>query len=256
MTKRAEPKAGRGTGDSRIAATRVVAGNRYANIFVAKEVDRNPFADPEVAAGYEAWYQTAGRRADRLEKELLRRLLDEFPLAHTLLEAGCGTGHFTRWFKEQALQVVGLDLALPMLTEAVGLDGVPYVCSDAHALPFPDDAIDLVALITTLEFIRDPVWALHEALRTARQGLILGVLNRHSPLGWQRKQQGGAVWATARFFTPAELIQLLQRVAMRPVRITWQTTLWPFWPRPLPLPWGGFIGMSVQVGLEVGDKRR
>lgn len=211
-----------------------------------KEVKHNPFADPTTVAGYEAWYQTAGRRADRLEKELLRQLLDRFPSAHSLLEAGCGTGHFTRWFKEQELQVFGLDLALPMLAEAVTLDGVPYVCGDAHRLPFTDEAFDVVALITSLEFVSNPDQALLEALRTARQGLILGVLNRHSLLGWQRKRQGGSLWATARFFTPAELVQLLQRVARRPMHITWQTTLWPIWPGALPLPWGGFIGMAIQ----------
>jgi ubiquinone/menaquinone biosynthesis C-methylase UbiE len=233
----------------------VGAGNRCPSTFATKEVDRNPFTDPEIAAGYEAWYQTTGRRADRLEKQLLGRLLDDFPSAYTLLEAGCGTGHFTRWFKEQALQGVGLDLALPMLTETVSLDGVSYVCGDAHALPFPDEAFDLVALITTLEFIDDPVRVLREALRIARQGLILGVLNRHSPLGWQRKREGGTVWGAARFFTPAELIGLIHQVAMQPVRITWQTTLWPLWSGPLPLPWGGFIGIAVQVGLEAGGDR-
>lgn len=211
--------------------------------FMVKEISRNSFADPVVAASYEAWYQTAGRRAKRLERELLRQLLDGFPSAHLLLEAGCGTGHFTRWFKEQELQVIGLDLAFPMLTEAVGLDGVPYACGDAHALPFADNAFDLVALVTTLEFVADPVQALLEALRIARQGLILGILNRHSLLGWQRRHEGGPVWETARFFTPLELVQLLQQVARRPVQITWQTTLWP---GALPLPWGGFIGMAVQ----------
>ena len=35
----------------------------------------NPFVDPALVAGYETWYQTAGRRADRLEKDLLARLL-------------------------------------------------------------------------------------------------------------------------------------------------------------------------------------
>lgn len=211
---------------------------------MVKEI--NPFADPAIAAGYEAWYQTTGRRADRLEKELLRQLLDGFPSAHSLLEAGCGTGHFTRWFKKQELQVLGLDLALPMLAEAVTLDGVPYVCGDAHTLPFTDEAFDVVALVTTLEFVSNPDRALLEALRTARQGLILGVLNRHSLLGWQRKRQGGPLWGAARFFTPGELVYLLRRVAGRPVQITWQTTLWPIWPGALPLPWGGFIGMAVQ----------
>jgi SAM-dependent methyltransferase len=229
--------------------------DRHESAAAVRAVDQNPFADSAIAAGYEAWYQATGRRADRLEKELLGRLLAEFPSARTLLEAGCGTGHFTRWFKGKALQAAGLDLALPMLAEAVNLDGIPYVCGDTHRLPFPDDSFDLVALITTLEFIRDPVQVLHEALRIARLGLILGVLNRHSLLGWQRKREGGALWGSARCFTPAELIRLLHQAAPGRIRIIWRTTLWPFWSGSLPLPWGGFIGMAVQVGPETGGDK-
>ncbi|MFW5943129.1 MAG: class I SAM-dependent methyltransferase [Chloroflexota bacterium] len=213
---------------------------------MAGEFEHNPFADPAVVDGYEAWYQGAGRQADRQEKELLRQLLAHFPAAHSLLEVGCGTGHFTRWFKEQSLQALGLDLAPPMLAEAVDLDGLPYLCANAHALPFAGDAFDLVALITTLEFVSDPRQALREALRVARQGVILGVLNRHSLLGRQRAREGGAVWGAARFYTVGELVRLLRAVARRPLTITWRTTLWPLWPGALPLPWGGFIGMAVQ----------
>lgn len=79
------------------------------------QVSNNPFADPARVARYENWYQTTGRRADRLEKALLRRLLVNFKSAHTILEVGCGTGHFTRWFNELGLYAVGLDVSPPML---------------------------------------------------------------------------------------------------------------------------------------------
>lgn len=70
----------------------------------------SPFFEPAIVAGYEAWYETSGRRADRLEKALLGRLLADFPQARTLLEVGCGTGHFTRWCDEQGWRAIGLDL--------------------------------------------------------------------------------------------------------------------------------------------------
>jgi len=149
----------------------------------------NPFTNPTIVAGYEAWYETSGRRADRLEKALLKRLLAGFSRARTLLEVGCGTGHFTRWFGEQGLQAMGLDLSAPMLAEAVRLGGQLYVQGDALALPFRAEAFDLVALITTLEFVTDPVQVLSEATRVARHGLILGVLNRQSLLAWRRKRE-------------------------------------------------------------------
>lgn len=159
----------------------------------------NSFANPDAILDYEAWYQTRGRRADHLEKAFLKRLLARFPQARSLLEIGCGTGHFTRWFGEQGLQSWGVDLSLPMLAEAVRLGSPPCVRGDSLAFPFSSQAFDLVALITTLEFLADPVRALGEALRVARQGVLLGVLNRHSlcVLFDQR--------------TSAELIELVQQ---------------------------------------------
>ena len=206
----------------------------------------NPFDNPALAKGYEAWYETPGRRADRLEKTLLRWLLAHFSSVHTLLEVGCGTGHFTRWFKEQGLQATGLDISAPMLVEANRLSKLPYVRGDALDLPFPSGGFDVVALITTLEFVPDPVLALTEALRVARYGLILGVLNHQSILGRQLRREGEPVWEKARFFKLAELVQEVRKAAAETVTIAWQTTLWPVWPGMLPLPWGGFIGMAVQ----------
>jgi ubiquinone/menaquinone biosynthesis C-methylase UbiE len=215
----------------------------------------NPFTIPEVVAGYEAWYETTGRRADRLEKALLRRLIAEFPEALTILEVGCGTGHFARWFSAQGtvrdgsnLEAVGLDLSPLMLSLAVLLGSPPCVRADALALPFPVRVFDLVALITTLEFLPDPLQALVEALRVAKQGLILGVLNRSSLLGRWLKRKGGPVWDASRFFTPAELIHLAENaVSGQLAAIVWRTTLWPIWPGSLPLPWGGFVGVAVKL---------
>jgi ubiquinone/menaquinone biosynthesis C-methylase UbiE len=177
----------------------------------------------------------------------LKRLLAGLPEAHTILEVGCGTGHFTRWFGEQGLLSVGLDSSRPMLDEAKRLGGPSYLQGDALTLPFLSKSFDLVALITKLEFLPDPFQALAEALRVARQGLILGVLNADSRLGREYKLAGGPIWEVARFFTPDELKRMIRKVAGEKARITWRTTLWPFWPGAQPLPWGGFIGMAVKI---------
>ncbi len=207
----------------------------------------NPFADPALATNYEAWYETVGRRADRLEKALLRRLLAGFPQARSVLEVGCGTGHFTRWLGTQNLQVIGLDLSPAMLREAIRLGSPPCVRGSALALPFPNSAFDLAVLITTLEFIPDPVQALAEAIRVSRYGLILGVLNRQSLLTWRLKRSGEPLWQAARFFTPAELADLARLAAGRRLKVDWRTTLWPLWSGDCLLPWGGFIGMAVKL---------
>lgn len=208
----------------------------------------NPFDDPAAAAHYEDWYDGPGSRADALEKRLLRKLL--LPSVMTILEVGSGSGHFTRWFRDLGYLAVGVDSSKAMLAEANRRNGTTYIEGDGLSLPFADRSFDVVALITTLEFVSDPARALMESGRVARQGLLLGVLNRHSILTWRYRRSGKPLWRSARFFTAGELSRLV-RVALgdRVRSVRWRTTFWP-WPcnRDCILPWGGFIGMSVTIG--------
>jgi SAM-dependent methyltransferase len=207
----------------------------------------------DAAAHYEAWYETPeGRRADELEKAVLGWLLQAFPRAGSVLEVGCGTAHFTRWLNDQGLAAVGLDLSAAMLAQAQALDGVPLARGDAYRLPFADGAFDLAALATTLEFLERPQEALPEALRVARHGVVLGVLNRWSLLGLQRRLAGlfrPTVYDAARFYGVGELKRLLWFIAGEPAHVVWRSTLFPrCWPWPQArLPWGGFIGMALIV---------
>jgi SAM-dependent methyltransferase len=212
----------------------------------------NPFDHPAVAGRYEEWYTGVGSGADALEKELLGKLLCLLPKARSILEVGCGTGHFTRWMAQRGMDAVGLDISDPMLTEARRLGGSRYLSGDAHSLPFADRSHDVAALITTLEFLRDPARALAEAVRVARQGVLLGVLNRWSLLTLRYRLSGKTMWQSARFFGPWELARLAREAAGRRTRtIVWRTTLWPIpGVHDLSLPWGGFIGMVVELREE------
>lgn len=211
-----------------------------------EKIRLNPFIRPDIVAGYETWYQTVGLHADQQEKSLMKWLLAHFQHAKTILEVGCGTGHFTRWLGVLGMQAAGLDLSHPMLEEAKGLGSAAYLQGDALMLPFLSKSIDLVAMITTLEFLSEPGQGLAEARRVAREGLILGVLNAKSHLGQRYKREGGPIWKNARFFTPDELLQMIQETIGDEAGVSWRTTLWPLWPGALPLPWGGFIGMAVK----------
>jgi ubiquinone/menaquinone biosynthesis C-methylase UbiE len=212
----------------------------------------NPFDDPALASRYEDWYASAGRNADILEKDLLGKLLRSFPNARSVLEVGCGTGHFTRWMAERGLEAVGLDVSEPMLNEARRRGGPRYMPGDALSLPFADRSYDVTALITTLEFLPDPACALAEAVRVARHGILLGVLNRWSLLTLRYRFSGKAMWRSARFFGAWELAGMVRRAAAaRTKSIAWRTTLWPITGlHDLPLPWGGFIGMAVHLHEE------
>jgi ubiquinone/menaquinone biosynthesis C-methylase UbiE len=209
----------------------------------------NPFLDPQIAAAYEQWYQTSGRRADLLERRLLAKLLRQLPHARSVLDVGCGTGHSSRWLRELGYVVTGLDSSPVMLREASAVGGESVVEGDALALPFADDTFDLVTMITTLEFTRDPLLALKESIRVARYGVLLGVLNRTSMLAQRYRAVGGPIWTAARFLSPAELVKLVRRAASgRVERTRWRTTLWPVpFVGDCALPWGGFIGLILRL---------
>jgi ubiquinone/menaquinone biosynthesis C-methylase UbiE len=134
-----------------------------------------------------------------------------------------------------------------MLAEAHRLNGLTYVSGDALNLPFNDRAFDVAVLITTLEFVPDPFRALTEAMRVARHGLLMGVLNRWSLLTKSYRKSGKPLWRSAHFFSPFELAGLVRQTGGARVQsIRWRTTLWPLpGVRDLPLPWGGFIGLAA-----------
>lgn len=211
----------------------------------------------QVAAGYESWYETKeGRRADALEKAALLKLLKEFSGARSVLEIGCGTGHFTRWLRDLGWTAVGFDISAHMLREAKTRSDVPLVLGEAVRLPFVDGAFDVTSFITTLEFLSRPDAALAEAVRVAREGVVLGVLNRCSGLALRRRLSGlfrPTVYGHARFYSVKELAQRLRSAVDEAAHVVWVTALYPLWeyrspswPSPLAhLPWGGFIAMAL-----------
>ncbi|HKJ76151.1 MAG TPA: class I SAM-dependent methyltransferase [Gammaproteobacteria bacterium] len=152
-------------------------------------------------ADYEAWYRTerGGWIAER-EHALMQRLLAATP-GQTLLDVGCGTGHFSRRFATDGLIVTGIDPDAAMLAYARAEGGpVSYIQGDALALPFAAASFDYCAAVTSLCFIPAPAAALAEMWRVCRRGVLLGLLNRHSLLYRRKAGRGGyrgARWDTA-----------------------------------------------------------
>jgi ubiquinone/menaquinone biosynthesis C-methylase UbiE len=119
---------------------------------------------------------------------------------------------------------------------------------DALALPVQDQCVDIVAMITVLEFLDDPEQGLREAARVARRALLLGVLNGASPVAWFRRLLRARAYRHARFYSPWSLKQLVRRaIREREMVVDSQTGLYPV-PRLdglRMLPCGAFIGMRV-----------
>jgi len=152
-------------------------------------------------ADYEAWYQTPrGHWIGDREFILLQQLLK--PKARTsLLDVGCGTGHFSRRFAGLGLSVTGVDPNPAVLKFAMTQGGnIRYMQGNALELPFADNSFEYTVAVTSLCFIEDPLQALREMWRVTRHTLALGLLNRRSLLHWKKQGQGsysGARWDTA-----------------------------------------------------------
>jgi ubiquinone/menaquinone biosynthesis C-methylase UbiE len=83
---------------------------------------------------------------------------------------GIGPGIFAEGFAAQGLEVIGID-ANPAMLEAARRY-VPqgwFVLAPAEAIPYPNGAFDLVFLGHILHEADDPLMALQEAWRVARQ---------------------------------------------------------------------------------------
>lgn len=206
-----------------------------------------------IARRYEGWYTTPhGAHADQAECALLEWLLSFFPDAHSVLEVGCGTGHFTIWLGKQGWRTLGIDRAPAMLSELrQRVPTLPVILSDAHRLPVRRGAVDLVLFVTTIEFLEEPTIALMEAVRVARQGLLVVVLNRWSQGGLSRRwgpQARGSLLGQARDFSLGSLRVLVQKAAgERLQKIHWTSTLFPdglWWVRA-PVPVGDVIGIAA-----------
>jgi len=214
---------------------------------IKEQTNSNPLDNLSLVLEYEGWYTNHGSRADCLEKTLIKWLIGHFQEPISILEIGCGTEHFTRWFESVGLREVGFDLSSAMLADA-GLRGLRVVVQgDALHLPFKAEAVDLVAMITTIEFLEDPFIDLREATRVARKGVLLRAINRESWIGREHQQQGGPIWQSAHFFTSDELIQMLGAIKDAASDPFWRTTLWRFFPWALPLSFGDFVDLEKHV---------
>lgn len=213
---------------------------------------------------YEAWYETArGRWIAGREFDLMMRLMKP-PAGATLLDVGCGTGHFSRRFAAAGLRVAGLDPDPAMLDYARGLDGdVSYLLGTGSALPFGDNAYDHVTAVTSLCFIADPERALREMWRVSRHAALLGLLNRRSLLC--RQKRGHGAYRGARWDTPAEARRWARQLEPTPQIKTRSAIFLPSGGAlarvaeavlPGVLPWGGFLVVLMRKpdhGKMIGD---
>jgi SAM-dependent methyltransferase len=108
--------------------------------------------------------------------------------ARTVLEVGCGTGHWLDVYG--APTVLGADRSLGMLAKAaVERSERPrgvLLAADAHALPFEGRRFDLVAMVNALHHFGEPARFLERAASLLRPGAALVVIGMDPGAGRDR----------------------------------------------------------------------
>ena len=212
---------------------------------------------------YDAWYYTPrGRWIGDVEWALLRSALELRP-GDSLLDVGCGTGHFTRRAAAEGARVVGLDVDERELEFARrhSSQTVRFQRGDATCLPFEDRSFDKVMSVTALCFV--PQWqkAIAEIVRVSRRRFTLGLLNRNSLLWLQKgRGSGSGAYRGAHWHSVAEIAPELRSLAVMDVHYSFGV----FFPGgravarvieqalPAVLPLGSFMAVSgaIHRGLQ------
>lgn len=139
---------------------------------------------------YDRWFLTPrGQKVLAEEKNLLKRMV--WREKGFLLDIGCGTGIFTLLFQELGFFTLGLDLSREMLLHfKEKAPFLPLIQGDAHSLPLGKDSLEYASLITVLEFLDHPFYALVEATRVASRGLLVAFLPPWAPVNLKRRIKG------------------------------------------------------------------
>lgn len=213
------------------------------------------------AQHYQRWLRDGKNQlALALETGLMRSMLRPV-FGESLLDVGCGTGESIRPYLGKGISLTGIDPSGPMLDIARENLGhrVDFYKGYAEDLPFEDNAFNHVSLFLTLEFVEDPVEAVAEACRVAKDSIFIGILNRHSAYAARlraRRLVRSSVYDSARFFSIGEVRKIVFSL-LGQVPFTWRTVLQlPFTPPGMCFrleasgylvksPFGGFAGIHV-----------
>ncbi len=122
-----------------------------------------------------------GKLFNQLEMEQLSRVARDLAHPSRILEVGCGTGRFMRSLCSKGHKVYGLEPSVFMLDKArektLQFEYAYYVLGEGKALPFPNDAFDLVYSIRVINQVASLDYAfemIKEMVRVCRsRGCIL-----------------------------------------------------------------------------------
>jgi len=150
---------------------------------IPKTSDRSINYD-EIAVTYDKRYEVA-YGSDGIAAALthLARNIE----AESILEVGCGTGHWLNILQTVSQRVHGMDLSLGMLQKARQRDGAYYLIQgDIQRLPFSDNTFDMVFCVNAHHHFHDPSGFVNNTNRLLKQDGTLAVIGMNPHAGRDR----------------------------------------------------------------------
>jgi SAM-dependent methyltransferase len=175
----------------------------------------NPDSDAAIHLGHPSYVWRAGQER-RLEIVRRHVALE----GRRILDIGCGLGMYTAAFGRYSPQVYGIEVEHERALQAAGrAAGVARAVGEA--LPFPDDAFDLVFDHEVLEHVGDDRRVVCEMVRVTRPGghIVTFVPNRLWP--WETH---GVYWRGAYHYGNVPLINYLPDVLRG--RLAWHVRVY------------------------------
>jgi demethylmenaquinone methyltransferase/2-methoxy-6-polyprenyl-1,4-benzoquinol methylase len=111
----------------------------------------------------------------------------------TILDVGCGTGLYIKNLidlKKISRNIIGIDISKQMLDKSVrrckSYEDAYFIRGDAHNLPFRKDSFDKVFAFTVIQNLSNPIDALREFIRVAKDSSSI-VVTTHKKTCTEKK---------------------------------------------------------------------
>jgi len=157
---------------------------------------------------YEEWFEFHPN-AWRAELAAVRELL---PRQGRRLEVGVGSGRFA--------EPLGIELGVEpssAMAEVARERGITVIDACGERLPFDDETLDVVLMVTTICFLDDVDTTLSEIHRVLTKGgcVVIGFVDRESELGqaYERHKAENVFYQDARFFSSRQVAAHLERAS-------------------------------------------
>ncbi|MEM8797779.1 MAG: methyltransferase domain-containing protein [Pseudomonadota bacterium] len=176
---------------------------------------------PDYDKLHRRWLKHAGGEAQAALEASVRALAKP---DSNLLDAGCGTGAFARVLINEGVapgSMTLLDPSSAMLEHCIDMP-VRKVNGRLEALPFENNAFDIVTCAWALETVPEPDKALAELCRVVRPGGVLclafcATMPSGSIAGWMMRQ--ALTWrGTGKFLSRDKVIRTIKRSGAFDVR--------------------------------------